>query len=460
MSLALLCVFGAFAQEKNQQLTFCVDPDWMPFEGVINGQHTGIASDYLEIFKQLTPYSFTIKPSPSWHQTIEQLQSNACDLTLMLNRTTEREKFLSFSMPYFFGPNVLVSKPNIPFMQGLPAIGDMTLGVVSGYRLLEEIPRNYPKMKLKIMDSEAQGLKAVEQGEIDVYAGSLYSINLTINQLELETLKINGWISLQDQLRIGFTKANAHLIPAFNQAIDQITSKQHNTILNKWTNVKIVKQTDNTLLYYLTASAAIIFFIFLWRSLVNMKVFAALHDKNQELEKIKEELTKANKNLEYRSFHDNLTNLYNRHYFMSTVKDHFNNVLRHQCISAIMMIDLDFFKKINDEHGHNVGDKVLQQFSTVLSQVLRAGDIAARWGGEEFIVLLPKTTKVDSIALAQRLVKAVDETTFELNIHLTISVGVSQSTANDDIASWIERADIALYQAKNEGRNCIKAFAV
>jgi diguanylate cyclase (GGDEF)-like protein len=455
--ILILFSFGPLAHPNLKVLNICVDPQWMPFEGMINNKHTGIASDYLQIFSELTPYSFDIKTTSSWHKSIERLQLGTCDLTLLINSSAEREKYLAFTMPYFFGPNVLVSSKDLPFMQDLTAIGDMTLAVVSGYRLLEEIPLYYPDIKIKVVSSEKEGLIAVEQGEVDLYVGSLYSISLNINQLNLSSLKINGWISLQDKLRIGFTKHNAHLIPIFNQAIEKITSKQHNEILNRWSNAQIVKQTDYTLFYYLAAIMSLIFLIFSWRYLVSIKVLVALNDKNQELEQIRQELLNANKNLEYLSFHDNLTQLYNRHYFMSTLNDHFSHVLRQKGTSAILMIDLDYFKKINDEYGHVVGDKILQQFSLILSKALRAGDIAARWGGEEFIVLLPKANKEQSMFMAQRLIEAVEKYSFESNIRLTISVGVSQYKANDNIESWIERADTALYQAKNEGRNCIKA---
>jgi diguanylate cyclase (GGDEF)-like protein len=454
--ISIVIPFSSLAQQNIKELNLCIDPDWMPFEGIINGKHTGIASDYLKIFSELTLYKFDIKTTSSWKESTERLKSGACDLTLMLNSTAEREKYLAFTMPYFFGPNVLISNKDMPFMQDLTAIGSMKLGVVSGYRLLEEIPLYYPGIEIKVLSSEEAGLVAVEQGEIDVYVGSLYSTNLSIKQLQLDSLKINGWISLQDKLRIGFTKSNAHLIPLFNQAIEKISTKQHNEILNRWSNARIVKQADYTLIYYLTGGVGIIFIVFLWRYLVSLRVFTALTDKNQELEQIKKELLIANKNLEYLSFHDNLTKLYNRHYFMSTLEDHFSHVEREKGISAILMIDLDFFKKINDEHGHIVGDKILLQFSSILSNALRAGDIAARWGGEEFIVLLPKTNKEQSMSSAKRLIEAVEQYTFESNIRLTISVGISQYKPNDNIESWIERADIALYRAKNEGRNCIK----
>lgn len=84
----------------------------------------------------------------------------------------------------------------IPFMQDVKAIGDMSLGIVSGYRLLEEIPKYYPNANIKVVASEEAGLLAVEEGSLDVFIGSLYSINLSMERLQLNDLRVNGWISI------------------------------------------------------------------------------------------------------------------------------------------------------------------------------------------------------------------------------------------------------------------------
>jgi diguanylate cyclase (GGDEF)-like protein len=456
--LCCLLSVHAQAQNTNVNLNFCVDPDWMPFEGVIEGNHTGIASDYLALFQSLTPYQYNMIPTVSWSQTIEKLKSGECDLSLMLNSSVERETYLSFTIPYFFGPNVIVSKSDLPFMQDITSVGDMTIGVVSGYRLVEEIPLYYPGVNITTVASEREGLEAVENGDIDVYVGSLYSINLRLEELGLTSLKINGWVSIQDKLRIGIVKKHEAIVPVLNQAIDDISSSQHNDILNKWSNVQIVKERDFTLFYYLSALTSFLLLVFLWRHMVSVRVVSALSGKNAELEKMKEELLIANERLEHLSFHDHLTQLYNRHYFMSTLKDHFNQLSRQDSVSAMLMIDIDYFKQINDKHGHVMGDKVLVEFSNILTGILRSGDVAARWGGEEFMILLPKATKEQSMFLAARLMKAVSKHEFESQLSLTISVGVVQYRKGESIASWIERADKALYQAKHDGRNCVKAI--
>lgn len=447
------------ASKKTQNVRFCADPDWMPFEGIINNKHTGIASEYLEIFSQLTPLSFELVPTSSWQQSTEFLQTGLCELTLMLNHSPEREKYLSFTMPYFFGPNVLVTKKNRAFLQDLSSIGNARLGIVQGYRLQEEISRYYPTIKLVEMSSEVAGLKALDNGVIDVYVGSMFSVNARLNQLGLQSLRINGWISIQDALRIGVAKEHSALVPILNQAIEQISARQHNDILNRWSNVKIVRETDYTMVYRVLAVAFLIIFAFMWRFFTARKVAQAMQNKNAELEKTRQALIDANKNLEYISFHDNLTELYNRHYFLSTLQHHVNNLMRDNKYSAMLMIDIDHFKQINDSFGHSIGDDVLKQFSQILLHSVRSGDIAARWGGEEFAVLLPQANLETAAILAERVRQNVVAAEFCQGITVTISVGVSLYQAKEKIAAWIERTDSALYQAKHQGRNRIQVTA-
>jgi diguanylate cyclase (GGDEF)-like protein len=120
-----------------------------------------------------------------------------------------------------------------------------------------------------------------------------------------------------------------------------------------------------------------------------------------------------------------------------------------------MMMDIDYFKAINDRFGHNAGDEALKEFGRILSRTIRGGDIAARWGGEEFAVFLPSTNRQEAMHLAGRIQQILEETTFKVINKLTVSIGVSEYDGEDTIKSWLERTDRALYRAKDKGRNCI-----
>lgn len=120
---------------------------------------------------------------------------------------------------------------------------------------------------------------------------------------------------------------------------------------------------------------------------------------------------------------------------------------------AVAMIDLDHFKRINDEHGHLVGDKVLHDLASRLARSVRATDTVGRWGGEEFLLLCPNTDAAGALAVAEKLRAAVAAEAFAGGLWLTVSLGVAIATGNEAPDVMLDRADRALYQAKKTGRN-------
>jgi diguanylate cyclase (GGDEF)-like protein len=123
---------------------------------------------------------------------------------------------------------------------------------------------------------------------------------------------------------------------------------------------------------------------------------------------------------------------------------------------SLIMIDIDYFKRVNDRRGHDTGDRVLQLISEIVQTRVRKVDYCGRWGGEEFIVILPNTRKEFSLALAEKLRLIIYDTVFEPDnpLSVTASFGVAQQEPNEDFASTFKRVDSALYTAKNQGRNC------
>ena len=120
---------------------------------------------------------------------------------------------------------------------------------------------------------------------------------------------------------------------------------------------------------------------------------------------------------------------------------------------SVMLIDVDHFKRVNDTHGHAMGDTVLVALAQVLAPLLRTSDRIGRWGGEEFLVVVPATRLKTAADLGERLRKAVETYGFERGLKLTISVGVAECGMNDTAEQLLVRADTALYAAKQGGRN-------
>ncbi len=157
---------------------------------------------------------------------------------------------------------------------------------------------------------------------------------------------------------------------------------------------------------------------------------------------------------------DNLTGLYNRNFLDAHIQNIVNQSIENQKAFSLMILDMDHFKMVNDTYGHDVGDEILQQLARRIVDAVRSSDLAARIGGEEFMVLLPETTLEDAYALAQRVRHHIGGIPFKIThtdeqeLTKTVSIGIAElNMGNDNAAALIKRADNALYEAKNGGRN-------
>ncbi len=153
---------------------------------------------------------------------------------------------------------------------------------------------------------------------------------------------------------------------------------------------------------------------------------------------------------------DALTGLYNRRHFYALAQAELNKMLRYGRPFSLLILDIDYFKMVNDTHGHLVGDQVLRELARMLEQTLREPDISCRYGGEEFVVLTPETDLARARHLAERLREHIAANEFDAGICITVSVGVASYNPNETLSNLIKRADMALYRAKELGRNRVE----
>jgi diguanylate cyclase (GGDEF)-like protein len=160
--------------------------------------------------------------------------------------------------------------------------------------------------------------------------------------------------------------------------------------------------------------------------------------------------------LQEMAYTDSLTHVYNRLHLTHFLEAEIERVKRYKGTFSIILFDLDYFKKVNDEYGHLTGDRILQQLTKLVSRANRDADILARYGGEEFIILASATDLKGALKHAERLRRDIENYQFGLSRKITASFGVAEfNPEEDDINSLIRRADIALYNAKGQGRNCV-----
>ena len=161
--------------------------------------------------------------------------------------------------------------------------------------------------------------------------------------------------------------------------------------------------------------------------------------------------------LERQASHDRLTGLYNRRFFDQLLAKEISRALRSGEALSLIMFDIDHFKAINDNYGHLIGDEILQELARQVGGRLRSADILARWGGEEFMALLPDTGEAGARELAETIRAQVAHQAFPSAGDVTISLGVAELEAGEALEELTRRADEALYAAKTQGRNRVKA---
>ena len=175
-----------------------------------------------------------------------------------------------------------------------------------------------------------------------------------------------------------------------------------------------------------------------------------------EVKKRTQELENALLDIKKMSERDKLTGLYNRHYTDSILEDMQKMSQRYDTKCGLILIDIDDFKRVNDTYGHPIGDCVLKEFSSLLNKTIRETDTLGRWGGEEFLLVVPNATKEAVLSLSDKLREKIEQYNFTSVKNITASFGVSLLKKDEDIASLVIRTDKALYKAKSNGKNRVE----
>lgn len=417
-------------------VSLCVDPDWFPFEAIDkHGQHVGIAADLIAMVAANTGLQVRLHPTQTWEESLIASRAGDCLALSFLNQTPEREQWLIFTEPLLEDPNVLITREEHPFISDVSSLTGKTIALPYGTAMAEFFARDFPHIEIIYTDSESEALRLVSERKVDMTLRSLIMAAHTIKNEGWFNLKVSGQIpGYNNRLRMGVLKSEQTLRDILDKGIATLTPEQRQQIMGRHTAMNMVSQvvTDYTLVYALggTLTAVLATSLFWMRRLNGL-----------------------NRQLKILAQTDQLTGLPNRHALNDIFHKELSLAQRYRRPLAVIMLDLDHFKHINDEQGHLTGDKVLVDFSRLLRHNLREADSLCRWGGEEFMLLCPETDAGQAQELAERLLAAARGHAFPGTGRVTASAGISTATPADSVETLVQRADAALYQAKAEGRD-------
>ncbi len=195
-------------------------------------------------------------------------------------------------------------------------------------------------------------------------------------------------------------------------------------------------------------------YVFVTRDITERKkVQEELRRSKEEIEQANNELIKSNYLLQEQSIRDSLTNLYNHRFIMELLDQEIRKTIQNKAPLCLMMLDIDYFKRVNDNYGHQTGDRVLSAVSKLIQLNIRDNDYAGRYGGEEFMILLPDIRLMEAYDIAEKIRKSIQNYSFtKKNLNVTISIGLTEYHS-EDVKAFVNRADTLLYRAKENGRN-------
>ncbi|TWI72998.1 polar amino acid transport system substrate-binding protein [Desulfobotulus alkaliphilus] len=426
--------------------------DWQPLSYTSDYPvYKGLIADYLDIISSSTGIRMEFILSETWQEVLDKFQNREIDLIPALALEDDVKTDVLFTDSYISFPLVIVTRSDREFIAYTHELKGEKVGVGKGYTSHNFMKNNYPAIELVTTANVPEGLHLLRRGKIDAFVGHLAVVMYAMRKYGPD-LRIAGKTEYVFEHRMGLPPEHAHTVAIFNKVFKEISPEEHNRIYNKWIRIKM-DRTDNSLAWkVLAATSFLIFIIICW----NRKLSTEKKQFQQllcDLNRLKTELEEKNHALNRLAVTDQLTGLYNRLKLDQSFQYEVDRSEKYGHSFGIILMDIDYFKEINDTYGHQTGDRILVILSDLILANTRKTDIIGRWGGEEFLIICPEIDEAGIKMLAEKLQGVIASFVFPEIQRTTASFGVTLYRKNDDIPSLMKRADEALYTAKKSGRN-------
>ncbi len=434
-------------EEKNyilgNEVKIITTDNWAPFNARDDeGNLHGIAIDYWSLIQQKTGLRSSTQSTSLWTDVIDGIQQNTADITISTSATEDRKQYALFSDPYAYFPIAIATTSDKGFIASGSDLEGKSVAVGNNFSAHRILTQHFPGIHFIPVKNTSEALQYVSDGKAFAAADILPVLTHKIGEIGYSNLKISGTTEFDIDIRVMARKDLPILISIINKGINAISAEEKKAIFNKWVGVKIQTEQDYSLLWKITlplilAITAILF----WNRVLK-----------REINRRKE----AEEKLRFLATTDVLTGIPNRYKIESELDRMLQLYSRYKRVFCVVFLDLDDFKKINDTFGHEAGDATLVEFADLVKSCLRESDFFGRWGGEEFLLILPEANTEKAGTLANKLLELVSTRNFTKVDRLTCSIGIAQVRAEDTLKSILGRADMRLYRAKQLGKNRVE----
>lgn len=443
--------------EAHPVIRIAIDRAWAPFEFTDSaGNYRGIAADYLALMSAKLGVRFEPVSDVRWADEAHLMRQRKVDVYPCTVKTPEREKEALFTSPYLNFRMVIVTGEHVGYLGGGDALSNKIVAVTRGYFPEEILTQHYPLIKQLEVGTIAEGLEAVSTDRAFAFIDNTAAIAYAIKNEGYANLKISGELPHRFELSMGVRNDWPVFAAILEKTLASITPEERDAIYNRHIKIEYTQQLSWERIAQTIIPLGVILALLLYYTRKLRTINLSLATAIDALHTTQEELRAANQELQRLSTTDKLTGLNNRYRLDEALWKAIESSKRYHRPLAVVMIDLDHFKRVNDTYGHHRGDEVLQKSAGIFRQNCRVTDTIGRWGGEEFLIVCPETDLNSGAALAEKLRKALGAETMFDTYSQTASFGVSSYAPGDTSEALVARADKALYEAKSSGRNCVR----
>lgn len=434
---------------QHQQIRVGVMSDWRPVEFVDEkGESQGITSDVLKLLNQRLDVQFVPTPYSDWDLLLDDYKAGKLQMVANISDLPERRKFSAFSLDYWTLQWIMVGKHDAKFDAKVAQMPGQRIAIMREYQFVKQLKKDFPQHKVIEVDSLSEGLEMVVAGRADFVLDTVVASGIAMRDPRYVNLRAY----LPTDLPVypsyfGVHKDLPELLVILNKGIKTINDADRKSLQDKWLNLEIKQGLDQNRVFTLVLQIAglslvVIIGFLIWN-------FSLRREVNLR--------RKVEEKMRFMAGHDDLTQLPNRSLLIERLQSALHQHARHNEMLALMFIDLDGFKQVNDLHGHDLGDEMLIKLSALLSHCVRKTDTVARFGGDEFVILLTGLVDRDDAAIVAEKILLYLQEPLMLSACQAI-VGASIGIAiyphdGTDAATLLKAADKLMYQVKQQGKS-------
>lgn len=433
----------------NQPLKVGMLKDWAPMEYLDdNGKPAGVTIDMFDLLAQRLKVKFDFTTYGSFDAMLSALKRKDIDIIANITEQDERKHYAVFTDEFWSTQWGVIGQNNSGDILSTSELANKKVAIYQDYQLARQLNVVHPSIQVVKVNSLRAGLDLLQQNKVDYVLDSVEAASEMLRQSNYMYSKVQVLEDLPTYPSLIAVRDDfVPLVSMLNKGLRSIGKDERQQLYQKWFSFQIIQGINRAqvrqLMWQIGGAAAILLaFVVLWN--ISLRREVSLRRKAED-------------KMRFMATHDDLTQLPNRSLIRERIEQALLQHARHNEILALLFIDLDGFKEVNDQYGHDAGDELLLKLAAVLTGAVRKSDTVARFGGDEFVILLTGLLSRDDAALVaekiiSQLARPVTLSVGDVQVGASIGIAVYPDDGTDS-ARLLKVADSLMYRIKQQGKN-------